>query len=50
MAKSRVDKAGKTVAAPTPAQHQVNDIVPGKYNDQDWYNIFIQTYVIVRSK
>ena len=34
MAKSRVDKAGKAVSAPTPAQ--VHDIVPGKFNDQDW--------------
>ena len=38
MAKSRTDKAGKSVSAPTPAQ--VHDIVPGKYNDQDWYAFF----------
>lgn len=35
MAKSRVEKAGKAVSAPTPAQ--VHDIVPGRYNDQDWH-------------
>ena len=34
VAKSRADKAGKTVSAPTPAQ--IHEIIPGKFNDQDW--------------
>ena len=34
VAKSRADKGGKAVSAPTPAQ--VHEIVPGKFTEQDW--------------
>lgn len=45
VAKSRQEKTNKTTSAPTPAV--THEIVPGKFNDQDWYDItpllFIRT-------
>ena len=32
--KDKADKGGKAASAPTPAQ--VHEIIPGKFNDQDW--------------
>ena len=45
LARSRADKTGKVSSAPTPAITQ--EIVPGKYNDHDWYIITYYLQMII---